>query len=158
VLEQKLDLKLERIETPSDGEQPAGAVSLATIPAVPDSLLRQVEPGIYAHKVHVTAQIQQGVPPLEVAAWVRWRTDGKGVELLTIERYSALTEQVETTTGPDGGQALNFRGADIKLDQPGEPQRDRFDTRIGSDGVLPERPVKLRSQELQRSLDERDEN
>ena len=89
---------------------------------------------------------------------MRWRTDGKGVELLTIERYSALTEQVEAPTGPNGGRALILRGADIKLDKPGEPQQDRFDTRIGSDGVLPERPVKLEDQELRRSLDERDEN
>jgi hypothetical protein len=157
VLEQELAPRFQRSEAGLDEGQP-GAVLTATIPAVPDTLLRRVEPGIYAHKIAVTAQIQEGVPPLEVSAWVRWRTDGERVELLTIERYSALTEAAEAAVGPDGQRTLVLRGGDLRLESPGEPQRERFGTQVGSEGVLPERPPTLKDQELRRSLDERDEN
>ena len=60
VLEQKLDLKLERIETPSESEQPAGAISLATIgraghlaPANPARHLRPQGP---AHRTDSTGR------------------------------------------------------------------------------------------------------
>jgi hypothetical protein len=157
MLEQELAPRFERSEAERDGEQP-GPVLTATIPAVPDNLRQRVEPGVYAHKIEVTAQIEEGVPPLEVSAWVRWRTDGERVEILTIERYSALTEEVEGAVGPDGKRTLVLRGGDLRLEAPGEPQRERFGTQVGSEGVLPERPPTLKDQELRRSLDERDEN
>jgi hypothetical protein len=158
IFEQKLAPPFQRSEAERDGDQP-GPVLTATIPAVPDALRQQVKPGVYAHKVEVTAQIEEGVPPLEVSAWVRWQTDGERVEILTIERYSALTEEVEAAVGPDGKRTLVLRGGDIRLEAPGEPQLERFGTQVGGDeGVLPERPPTLNEQELRRSLDERNED
>jgi hypothetical protein len=157
MFEQELAPRFQRREAERDGEQP-GIVLTATIPAVSDAMRQRVEPGVYAHKVEVTAEIEEGVPPLEVSAWVRWRTDGERIEILTIERYSALTEEVEAAVGPDGNQTLVLRGGDVRLEAPGEPQRERFGTQVGSEGVVPERPPILDEQELRRSLDERDED
>lgn len=157
VREQKLDLQFERTAAGGDEDGPGGPVSLATVTAVPESMLQQLEPGIYAHKIEVTAHAK-GVPPLEVSAWIRWRTDGDRVELLTLEQYSALVEQAEASIGPDGEGTVVLRGSEIAFEKPGEPQGDRFDIRVGSDGVVPERVVEPKDQDSQRVLDERDEN
>jgi hypothetical protein len=136
-----------------------GPVIVARIPAVPQEFVSRVEPGVYANKVVVEAGLQgEGAGNYEASEWVRWRTDGKRVQLLTGERYSELTERAETAAGEAGGPVLVLQGAERVMAEPDKPVPSRIDTRVGDGGVVPERPVQLKKDELERSFDERDED
>ncbi len=133
-------------------------LSVAKIAAVPKKFWKEVKPGIYAHKIRIEANLKGGSGSLLLDEWVRWRTDGERVELLTIERYSALVEKTETAIGADGNQILILRGGGIKLADPGKPTMEKIDTRIGDDGVRLERSGALKKEEMNRSLDESKED
>ncbi len=160
VLQQPLELKVERTRLDSDEKQPADApgILVARLAAVPEEIWRKVEPGVYAHKVRVEAVLVEGEGPLVVEDWVRWRTDGKTVEYLTIETYSALTEETESSVDALGRKVVVFTGRDVKLEREEKSEKVEFDTRVDEGGIRPEVQEELRTFELKNQLDESKED
>jgi hypothetical protein len=158
LMEAAIDTNFQRLRE-EDEQAGEGPLSVARIPAVPQEFVSRAEPGVYAHKIIVeVGLLGEGAGNYVAYEWVRWRTDGERVELLTGERYSALTERVDTAVEADGERVLVFQGSGRELADSDRPVPPRFDTRVGDGGVVPEQPVELKDHELKRSLDERDED
>lgn len=151
-----IDLRPEHVD---DQDQGSGQEYSSTrIEAVPVEFWKRVEPGVYAHKIRIEANLRDGAGSLIEEEWVRWRTDGQRVELLDIEHYSALVDKPEYSTDANGKPVAVLTGLDVKLENPGKATMEKPDARIGNDGVRAEQPVKLKIQELERSLDESNED
>lgn len=151
-----VDLRPKPIRNPD--EESKQKLSLATMEAVPEKFWRRVEPGVYAHKVRIEANIRGESGSLIEEEWVRWRTDGRQLELLDIQQYSALVEKRQKATDEHGKPIELLIGKDIKTELVAKPVIEKRSTQIGSEGVLLERPVSLNKQEAELSQDEKEEN
>ena len=151
-----VDLRPEAIENPD--KESKDKLGLATIEAVPEKFWRDVEPGVYAHKVRIEANIRGESGSLIEEEWVRWRTDGNRLELLDIQQYSELVEKRQKATDEQGKPIELLIGRDIKTESVGKPVIEKRGTQVGSEGVLLERPVSLNKQEIELSQDEKDED
>lgn len=151
-----IDLRAEPIKNPNPESQQE--LSLAKMEAVPDTFWKRVEPGIYAHKIRIEANIRGESASLIDEEWVRWRTDGTKLELLNIQQYSDLIEKRQKATDENGKPIEVLIGKDIKTELIAKPVIEKRGTQIGSEGVLLEREVGLSKQELKESQDERDED
>lgn len=151
-----IDLRPEPIKNPDAKSKQE--LSMAKTEAVPEQFWQKVEPGVYAHKIRIEANLRGESGSLIEENWVRWRTNGQQFELLDIQQYSDLVEKREEATDENGKPIEVLIGKDIKTKLVAKPVIEKRGTQIGSEGVLLERQVSLSQQELKDSQDEREED
>ena len=157
---EQTQVKLRLVSMNKTDEKLVEKLSVARIQAVPDEFLRQVEPGIYAHKIRIEAKLRNSEELLVEEEWIRWRNDGGRVELLDIESYSALVEKAELSNDASGRPIRILLGGAEKLSKPAERTMEKPDAQIDGDGdgVRLEQPVIYKKQELKNALDESKED